>query len=176
MLTEYVLEREVDLILAALTETNRLVIRTCLVTGLRVGDVLALKPDKLKSHFWVTEEKTGKKRQVGLPEPLLSDLKNHAGEKWVFSGRNPENHLTRQAVWKDVKRAAAAFRLPQNVAPHSFRKVYAVDLMRKYGDIDRVRRALNHGSETVTLIYAMADAQLSAKYRRRRNTSGRKKS
>ena len=66
-------------------------------------------------------------------------------------------------MWKDVKRASVAFRLPQNVAPHSFRKVYAVDLMRKYGDIERVRRALNHGSETVTMIYAMADGLLEAK-------------
>lgn len=176
MRTEYLLEREVDLVLAALTDTNRLVMRTCLQTGLRVGDVLALTPDKLKPHFWVTEQKTGKKRQVGLPEPLLSDLKRHAGKKWVFPGRSHEKHHTRQAVWKDVKRAAVAFRLPQNVAPHSFRKVYAVELLKKYGDIDRVRRALNHGSETITMIYALADVRLSAKYRRRRSANGRKKS
>lgn len=176
MKTEYLLHREVDLVLSALTDTNRLVMRTALTTGLRLGDVLALTPGQLKPHFWVTEQKTGKKRQVGLPEPLLSDLKNHAGEWWVFPGRNPRKHHTRQAVWKDVKRAAAAFRLPQNVAPHSARKVYAVELMRKYGDIDRVRRALNHGSESVTLIYAMADQQLEAKYRRRRRAAGRKRS
>lgn len=176
MRTEYLIDREVELILAALTETNRLVIRTALVTGLRVGDVLALKPERLKPHFWVTEQKTGKKRQVGLPEPLLSDLKNNAGEHWVFPGRDPLKHHTRQAVWKDVKRAAKAFRLPQNVAPHSFRKVYAVDLMQKYGDIERVRRALNHGSETITAIYALADMQLKAKYKRRRNGNGRKRS
>jgi len=174
--TEYLLEREVDLILSALTETNRLVMRTALTTGLRVGDVLALKPEKLKSHFWVTEQKTGKKRQVGIPEPLLSDLKKHSGKLWVFEGRDPCKHHTRQAVWKDVKRAAEAFRLKQNVGPHSARKVYAVALMRKYGDIERVRRALNHNSETVTLIYALADQQLEAKYRRRRPGSGRKKS
>lgn len=176
MRTEYLLQREVDLVLSALTDTNRLVMRTALQTGLRVGDVLSLTPDRLKPHFWVTEQKTGKKRQVGLPEPLLSDLKKNAGTDWVFPGRNPRKHHTRQAVWKDVKRAAEAFRLKQNVAPHSFRKVYAVDLMKKYGDIDRVRRALNHGSETVTLVYALADQQLAAKYRRRRNRTGRKMS
>lgn len=176
MRTEYLLDREVELVLAALTDTNRLIIRTALATGLRVGDVLALKPERLKPHFWITEQKTGKKRQVGLPEPLLSDLKNHAGKYWVFPGRDPEKHHTRQAVWKDVKRAAAAFRLPQNVAPHSFRKVYAVDLMKKYGDIERVKRALNHGSETVTMIYALADMQMAAKYKRRRNGKGRKRS
>lgn len=175
MRTEYLLEKEVDLVLAALTDTNRLVMRVCLATGLRLGDVLALTPDKLRPHFWVTESKTGKRRQVGLREPLLSDLKKHAGRRWVFPSRlDPNKHHTRQAVWKDVKRAAAAFRLPQNVGPHSARKVYAVELLQKYGDIDRVRRALNHESDSVTLIYAMADKQLEAKNRRRRPGSGRR--
>lgn len=174
MRTEYLLDREVNLILAALTAENRLVMRTALTTGLRIGDVLELKPHQLKPHFWVTEQKTGKRRQVGLPEPLLSDLKKNAGKYWVFPGRDPKKHRTRQAVWKDVKRAARAFRLKQNVAPHSARKVYAVDLLKKYGDIDRVRRALNHGSETVTMIYAMADLQLEAKNRRRKSGSGRR--
>lgn len=175
MKTEYLLDKQVELILAALTDTNRLVMRTALVTGLRISDVLELKPDRLKPHCWVTERKTGKKRQIGFPEPLLSDLKKHAGQHWVFPGRNPLKHHTRQAVWADVKRAAKAFRLPQNVGPHSARKVYAVDLMRKYGDIAKVKRALNHRSESVTLIYALADQELEAKYRRRRS-GGRKKS
>lgn len=176
MRTEYLLDREVELVLSALTPVNRFVMRTALQTGLRVGDVLALRSDKLKPHFWVTEQKTGKKLQVGLPEPLLSDLRKNAGKAWVFPGRDPRKHHTRQAVWKDIKRAAAAFRLPQNIGPHSARKVYAVDLLRKYGDIERVRRAMNHSSETITLIHAMADAQLAAKYRRRRARSGRKMS
>ena len=72
-----------------------------------------------------------------------------------------------------MKRAAAAMRLPQNVAPHSARKVYAVELLARYGDIEKVRRALNHDSEIVTLIYAMADVQLRAKNRRRRGAPGR---
>lgn len=176
MRTEYLLDREVDLVLSALTDTNRLVMRTALQTGLRVGDVLALTPDRLKPHFWVTEQKTGKARQVGLPEPLLSDLRKHSGKHWVFEGRDPRKHHTRQAVWKDVKRAAEAFRLKQNVGPHSARKVYAVALMKKYGDIQKVRRALNHSSDSVTLIYAMADQQLEAKYKRRRPAAGRKMS
>jgi site-specific recombinase XerD len=110
-----------------------------------------------------------------LPEPLLSDLKEAAGEYWVFPGADGRKHRSRQAVWKDVKRAAAALRLTQNAAPHSARKVYAVDLLKKYGDIEKVRRALNHGGLEVTLIYALADKQLSAKGRRRRSAPGRKK-
>ena len=170
MKTEYLLNREVELVLAALTPKNRLVLRTALATGLRVGDVLALTPDRLKPHFWVTEQKTGKRRQIGLPEPLLSDLKKEAGKVWVFPGRDPRKHHTRQAVWKDMKRAAKAFRLPLNVGPHSARKVYAVELLRKYGDLARVRRALNHNSETVTLLYAMADKQRELRPQKRKRS------
>jgi hypothetical protein len=50
-----------------------------------------------------------------------------------------------------------------------------VQLLERYGDIDRVRRALNHGGIEVTLIYAMADKQLRAKGRRRRAKPGRKR-
>lgn len=176
MKTEYLLNREVELVLSALTPENRLVMRAALATGLRISDVLNLKTAQLKPHFWVTEMKTGKRRQVGLPEPLLSDIKNQAGEEWAFPGRNGKGHRTRQAVWKDVKRAAEAFRLPQNVAPHSARKVYAVDLLAKYGDIKRVQKALNHSNQAVTMVYAMADAQLRAKNKRRRAVKGRRAS
>ena len=115
--------------------------------------------------LWVEEQKTGKRRIVGLPEHLLRDIRKIAGKKYVFEHKNdPERHRTRQAVWKDVKRAAVAFRLPQNVAPHSVRKVYAVDLMHKYHDLKRVQRALNHSNPAVTMVYAMADKLYAAKY------------
>jgi integrase len=173
--TEYLIEKEVERVLDLLTYENRLVLRVLLHTGLRISDALQLKPEQLKPNFWITEQKTGKRRQIGLPEPLLSDLLDSSGEYWVFPGSDPRKHRSRQAVWKDVKRAAAALRLTANAAPHSARKVYAVELLRKYGDIDRVRRALNHGGLEVTLVYAMADKQLAAGGRRRRAKPGRKR-
>jgi len=175
MKTEYLLNREVDGVLSMLTPGNALVMRVALHTGLRVSDCLQLKTAQLAPRFWVTERKTGKRRQIGLPEPLLSDIKKQAGQLWAFEGRSPEKPRSRQAVWKDVKRAARALRLPQNVGPHSARKVYAVELLAKYGDIERVKRALNHSSESVTLIYALADRQLESKTRRRRAAAGRPK-
>lgn len=175
MRTEYLIDKEVERVLDLLTYENRLVMRVLLHTGLRIGDALRLRPEQLKPNFWVTEQKTGKRRQVGLPAPLLADLRAAAGENWVFPGADPRRPRTRQAVWKDVKRAAAALRLTANAAPHSARKVYAVELLQRYGDIDRVRRALNHGGIEVTLIYAMADKQLRARGRRRRAAPGRKR-
>lgn len=169
MKTEYLLQHQVDLVLQLLTPANRLVMRVALHTGLRIGDILQLRPWQLRQNFWVTEQKTGKRRQIGLPVPLLNDLRLESGAAWVFEGADPHKHRSRQAVWKDVKRACAACRLPQNVGPHSARKVYAVGLLERYGDIDRVRRALNHSSVEVTLIYAMADQLLQQRNRKRRS-------
>ena len=48
------------------------------------------------------------------------------------------------------------------------RKVYAVRLMAKYGDLEKVRRNLNHSSSSITAIYAMADLLLERKRKGRR--------
>lgn len=168
MTTEYLLNREVDRVLAALMPQNRLIIETVLQTGLRISDVLELKTKDLKCSMWVVEKKTGKKHRCGIKKDLFDAIIAQSGAEWAFPGAKYGTHKTRQAVWCDVKRAARAFRLPQNVGTHSFRKVYAVDLMEKYGNIERVRRAMGHASPSVTAIYAMADSLLEAKRKRGR--------
>jgi len=153
-------------VFAALTPANRLVCRVCVSTGLRVGDVVTLRTSQLGPQFWITEAKTKKRRRVNLTQQLLAELRAQAGEVWVFeSKKDPSKHRTRQAVWWDVKRAAKAFRLPQNVAPHSLRKVYAVEqLAKSRGDLHKVQRALNHADESTTAIYAMAWQLYETKY------------
>ena len=163
MTTEYLLNREISHILAALTPQNALIIEAVLQTGLRISDVLELRTEQLAPSMWVREKKTGKRHRCGLPKDRLAQIRAQAGPVWAFPGRKPGTHKTRQAVWADVKRAARAFRLDQNVGTHSFRKVYAVRLMERYGDIARVRRALSHNSDSVTAIYAMADHLMTNK-------------
>lgn len=173
MTTEYLLNEQVERVLACLTPDNRLAMRVALHTGLRISDVLSLRTDDLKRgpRWWVRESKTGKRKLVALPKELREDLLRYAGTIWVFPSRLDERkHRTRQAVWKDVKRAAVAFRIDReiNVGPHSARKVYAVRLMEKYGDIAKVTRALNHSDQNVTMIYALADKLLTDKARKPR--------
>lgn len=167
MRTEYLLEKELERILGAMMPGNSLACQVALHTGLRISDVLQLKMAQLKPRFWVTEGKTGKRRLVGIPEELRKAIYEHnrvcGGGEWCFPGRNIEHHRTRQAVWKDVKRAAEFYRLDVNAGPHSFRKVYAVDLMEQYGDIEKVRRALNHENLAVTMLYVMSAQMLKTK-------------
>lgn len=147
------------LILGALTEQNRLAVITSLVTGLRIGDVLSLKSrDLIHETFTITEQKTLKRRRVRLPVALKQELMSIAGRVYVFEHRlDPLKTRSRQAVYKDIKRAAALFRIRANVSPHSARKIYAVAEYKKDMDIRRVKRLLNHSNEAVTMIYALAD-------------------
>lgn len=174
---EYVPRDELGHVYAALMPTNRLACQVSEATGLRIGDVLALRSEQVRKgqRFTVIEAKTGKSRRVYIPRLLHSQMVTQAGDIWVFpSPKNPEKHRTRQAVWADIKRAAKAFRLPQNLTPHSLRKVYAVEQWEKTGDLGKVGQQLNHSPwhPETTMIYAMA-AEL---YRRRygKNFSGKK--
>lgn len=159
MRSQWVCGRELEYVLAALTKKNMLVCEVCLATGLRVGDVLALKTDFLRTNrFTIKEQKTGKSRLVYLPKALYERLVKQSGRVWVFEGRtDPKKHRTRQAVFKDLRRAAKAFRISAHISPHSLRKVYAVDYFNRTGSLEKVKKALNHSGEAVTMLYAMAD-------------------
>ena len=142
MTTEYLYQQEVDRVLSALMPQNQLIVKVMLQTGMRLSDALQMRTEGLATSGWYTEGKTGKKRRYGLPRPLLEAILEQAGPEWAFPGRKAGIHKTRQAVWRDIKRAAVAFRLPQNVGAHSMRKVYAVRLMQKYGKLEKVQRNL----------------------------------
>ena len=103
---------------------------------------------------------------MNLKADTLAALNEQAGILWAFpNARDWRKHRTRQAVWADVKRAAKAFRLPQNVAPHSLRKLYAVEQLDKNrGDLSKVQRALNHSDTATTMIYVMALQIYESKY------------
>ena len=157
-------------VLAALMPANRLVMRCCLASGLRVSDVLEMRTSRLARRMTIRERKTGKSRRITWPASIYEDLEAQAGRYWVFEGRtDPKKHRTRQTVYKDVRRAAAAFRragsVPKDavVSPHSARKIAAVHAYHD-GGLDAARKLLNHSSDDaeVTLLYALADHVASA--------------
>ena len=158
MTTAYIDKVALSHVLSALMPANALACRVSLETGLRIGDVLQLRPEQIKKQqFTIREMKTGKSRRVYLSKKLWLDLRAHSGDYWVFPGRDPHKHRTRQAVWADVKRARVLFRMSENVSPHSMRKIAAVDKFRRTGDLKKVQLFLNHENMAVTMLYAMAD-------------------
>lgn len=158
MRTDWICHDEMSVVLRLLMPANALVMETCLVTGLRVSDVLQIPTAILYfKDMRVLEHKTGKIRTITLPDDLADRLRAQGGLFWLFeSPRNKYKHRTRQAVWHDVKRAAKALRIKSVVAPHSARKIYAVQVYREQG-LEAAQKALNHNSPATTLIYLLSE-------------------
>lgn len=137
---------------------NVLALRVCLETGLRIDDVLKLrKSDLNKRTIRGTAEKTEKPFKKVISQDLANRLREISGSKFIFPHRLKESeHRTRQAVWKDVKKAAKLLSLGGNVAPHSARKTYAVELFKDCG-LDEVQKELQHDRISTTMIYAFAN-------------------
>lgn len=159
MRSEWICDEDLGHVLAALLPANRLVLEVCLQTGLRIGDVLAMRTDQLSSRMTIRESKTGKSRRIYIPAALLARLRASAGDVYVFpSQRRPlEASRHRTTVYKDLQRARELFRIPARISPHSARKIYAVRKYHKTGDILSVQACLGHSDLAVTMVYAMAD-------------------
>ncbi|MBQ8146996.1 MAG: tyrosine-type recombinase/integrase [Clostridia bacterium] len=157
MKSRFLDENEIKSLKNASTKEAFLPLLISLETGLRIGDVVALrvadvKPDGI--HY--KSKKTGKKGIAAI-SCATRKLLNKKG-KWLFpSPYKVGQHLTRQAVWSRLKRLAKNVDIElEGVSPHSMRKVFAVELYRKKG-FKAVQEALQHNYASTTEIYSFAD-------------------
>lgn len=179
MTTDYIPADIFLRLLETLTPQNELVLELCLITGMRITDALMMTAEDAKRltatqlpqcSYLYSEKKTGKEREVTLSRDWLQRaIEQHRSESpWLFAGRDPQKHRTRQAVWKDLHRAARLYRvngrrLKARVGPHTARKVYAVKLYQEAvregleDPLGAVKEDLNHSDPAVTFIYALAD-------------------
>lgn len=171
MRSAYTPKSNIETILGGLMPENRLALQVSLITGIRINDVLSLKTEQIKKgRFSIREEKTGKRKNIYIPKKLADEILSYSSNLYAFPHRlNGREHRTRQAVFKDLKRLARAFHCKENICPHSMRKIYAVEEYKKDGDLQRVKRLLNHNDEAVTYIYALSNVMT------KRITKNRKK-
>ena len=193
MTTDYIPQDIFSRLLEALTPQNALALELCMETGTRITDALKITyqdardlvrlPTEGVQYYTYTEQKTGKERRICINLDWLSRalLQHDPRSPWLFAGRDPQKHRTRQAVWKDLHRAAKLYRvngqrLKARIGTHTARKVYAVGLYReavKNGEKDPLRLVrvdLNHSDPSVTFLYALADVITA----RKRHNSSRK--
>lgn len=140
----------------------QLALLIALETGFRIGDVVSLTFREAMGICPVFEQKTGKPRHCELPCYLKGGITERFYEAgcdysaFVFpSKKKPGAHIHRTTIYRALKRAAGDLRL--QVSPHTTRKIYAVELYRKTGDVEAVREALNHDNLSTTLLYCFAD-------------------
>lgn len=156
MRTDYIKSELYHKIYLRMSYENALALRTSLETGMRIGDVLALEVSHLNGRtITYKAQKTGKKGKAIISVDLANRLRKISGKRFVFEGRSGKKPRTRQAVWKDVKKASRDL-FTENVAPHSARKTFAVEDFQRNG-LPHTQKALQHDRADVTVLYAFSD-------------------
>lgn len=122
---------------------NYAIIAVGFATALRITDVLNLKwndvydfeNERFFKHFYMTEQKTGKKKQVKINlyarealTKLLQEKREQdrlSKDSFIFSNdRKKENHISRVQVWRIIKKAVKELAIQGNIACHSLRKTF----------------------------------------------------
>lgn len=136
---------------------NVLALRVALETGMRIGDVLALRVEDISGRtVRYIAQKTGKADRKVISGRLANELRRNANNGFVFCGRSGDKPRTRQTVYRDLKGAVEQSRIKAHVTPHSARKTMAVDYYHEHG-LSATQNALQHDRADTTMIYAFAD-------------------
>ena len=160
MRTDYLNPQLYNKLYSCMTYENVLALRVSLETGLRIDDVLSLRASQIvRRTICGTAEKTDKPYKKTISADLakrLAALTPNAGG-YIFPHRlDPLKHRTRQAVWLNMKKAAALMGVKLNAAPHSARKTYAVEMFKDKG-LEQTQRELQHDRISTTMLYAFSD-------------------
>ncbi len=139
-------------------------LRVSEVAGLMMGDI-----DLLGGLLRVTG-KGNKERVVPVGPPVLQVVEHYLRDgrrrylkglatDLVFPGRNPARPLTRQAVFKIIRRLAAGAGVARDISPHKLRHSFATHLVRGGADLRSVQLMLGHADLRTTEIYTHVDDQ-----------------
>jgi len=129
-------------------------------SGLRVGEVVKIKPEDIDSNrriIHVKGAKGRKDRYTMLSDKILETLreywKQYKPQKWLFKGANPERHITTRTVEKIFKHACEKAVIRKDVTTHTLRHSFATHLLESGTDLRYIQELLGHKSSKTTEIY-----------------------
>ena len=105
-------------------------------TALRIGDLLELRwtdvydetRQRFRTRITLTEQKTGKYKEIALNKQALEALRiyfPHRKGSYIFASRNNTNRpITRTQAWRIIHEAAAAVDVTGHISCHSLRKTW----------------------------------------------------
>lgn len=147
---------------------DRCILELLYGSGVRVSELCGLKVDDLDLQRGVAMVfgKGAKERLVPLHDLMrrllgdyLANWRPQFGPKGRFLFLNRSgNGLTRQFIWKLVKKYANLANVRAAVSPHTFRHSFATHLLEGGADLRSVQILLGHANLSATEIYTHVDA------------------
>ncbi len=144
---------------------ERAILELMYATGLRVSELIKLKaPDvNLDVGFIKCKGKGSKERIVPLGQTASRFLQKYLQEArdkllgkkitpYIFLAQGGRA-ISRQSVWKAIKKMVKKCRIKKKVSPHTLRHSFATHLLERGADLRSVQEMLGHSSITTTQIY-----------------------
>ncbi|HZJ52731.1 MAG TPA: site-specific tyrosine recombinase XerD [Myxococcaceae bacterium] len=168
---------EVEALLAAPRDTtpaglrDRAMLHVLYATGLRVSELVGLSVNsiQLEAGYLVARGKGDKERLVPLGRRAVAEVRTWLGRgrPALLRGRTSRalfvgprgTALTRQGVWKLLRRHALAAGIRKRLSPHKLRHSFATHLVERGADLRVVQAMLGHADLATTQIYTHVDAR-----------------
>jgi integrase/recombinase XerD len=134
-------------------------------TGMRISEVVDLKKDNvnLEIGFLRCIGKGNKERVIPLGKKAVAaiaryikvgrpDLLRKRESEFLFVSRLGKR-ISRQSLWKIIKRCALAAKIKKSIKPHILRHTFATHLLEKGADLRSVQEMLGHANISTTQVY-----------------------
>jgi len=140
---------------------NRTILLTMYATGMRVAEVLAMRPEDIDRRSRIIRirlGKGGKARTVMLSERLDEELHTYMRlarprGPWLFPGSDPSKHRNCGTVQSALKRGLERAGIQRKITPHGLRHAFATKLLDSGVDLRTIQKLLGHASLSSTELY-----------------------
>ena len=144
---------------------DKAILETLYATGMRVSEAANLKTDNvnLDIGFLRCIGKGNKERVIPLGRKSISCIKRYLEvsrprllknkqSDFLFLNRFGKK-ISRQSLWKIIKRYARTARIKKPIKPHTLRHSFATHLLERGADLRSVQEMLGHANISTTQIY-----------------------
>lgn len=157
---------------------DRTLIELLYATGLRVSELVGLKPPDLhlEAGYLTCLGKGDKQRVVPVGAQATEWMRRYLREgrpallkgqtsAWLFPSGRGSAPLTRVGFWKLLKRYAVQSGVTTDVSPHMLRHSFATHLLDRGADLRAIQMMLGHADLSTTQIYThVLEARLKQLY------------
>lgn len=152
---------EVSKILSSISNIkHRAVLMLVYSAGLRVGEVVKLKPEDIdprRKLIHIRGSKGRKDRYTVLSEVAWESLGKYQEKykpiKWLFPGARSERHISTRTVQAIFEQAKEKADIRKDVTVHTLRHSFATHLLESGVDLRYIQELLGHKSSKTTEIY-----------------------
>ena len=144
---------------------DRAIMELLYACGLRVSELVGLDTDRVDLHSAQVRVigKGNKERRVPMGDEARERMHRYrSGPRQAWTAGRPTpavfvnqrgKRITRESVWRLVRRWAEASGVRERVTPHTFRHSFATHLLEGGADLRVVQALLGHASISTTQLY-----------------------